>query len=87
MQLGRALREMREEAGLSRDTLSYISGVSAKQIARLESDSPPKPRPSTLRKLGDALGVGADFFCQETGMNLDQVVFWRAVLFGMRAAA
>ncbi len=50
------LRELREMAGLSQERLSEISGVGRATVADLEAGKRP-PRPSTARKLADALGV------------------------------
>lgn len=90
MRWGPRLREAREDLDLSRETLSYLSGVSVKQIARLESNNPPmNPRPSTLRKLAAALG-DEDFFRRRPGeatVCLDDLLYWRAVIATTRKAA
>ncbi len=50
------LRELREHAALSQEDLAEKSGVSRATIADLEADKRPA-RPSTRRKLAEALGV------------------------------
>jgi transcriptional regulator with XRE-family HTH domain len=50
------LRELRERAALSQEDLAKRSGVSRATIADLEADKRPA-RPSTRRKLAEALGV------------------------------
>ncbi len=50
------LRELRERAALSQEDLARKSGVSRATIADLEADKRPA-RPSTRRKLAEALGV------------------------------
>ena len=53
------LRELRERAALSQEDLAGKSGVSRATIARLEAGERPA-RPSTRRKLAEALGVLPD---------------------------
>ena len=50
------LRELRDEASLSQMELAQRSGVSRATIADLEAGKRPA-RPSTRRKLAEALGV------------------------------
>lgn len=50
------LRELRENAALSQENLAKKAGVSRATIADLEADKRPA-RPSTRRKLAEALGV------------------------------
>ena len=57
-----ALRELRRRKGLSQKDLAVASGVGQDTISGIESGRH-EPRPSTLRKLADTLGVEvADFF-------------------------
>ena len=61
------LRELRERAALSQEDLAKRSGVSRATIADLEADKRPS-RPSTRRKLAEALGVApAELMDSETG--------------------
>lgn len=68
------LKQLREERAMSQRDLARLSGVAQDTISRLERGGQ-KIRPSTRRKLSDALGV--DSF-QDTTSNLveaaDEVV-------------
>jgi transcriptional regulator with XRE-family HTH domain/tetratricopeptide (TPR) repeat protein len=58
--LGANVRELRQRLGLSQEDLATKAGVDAKTIHRIEAGES-FPRPSTLRRLADALGLdGAD---------------------------
>jgi len=50
------LKEVREELGFSQKDLSDKSGIALSTISGIEVGKH-KPRPATLRKLADALGV------------------------------
>jgi transcriptional regulator with XRE-family HTH domain len=60
------LRELRERAALSQEDLAGKSGVSRATIADLEGDKRPA-RPSTRRKLAEALGVRPDELTNSRG--------------------
>lgn len=51
------LRRIRHLRGMSQEDLAKVSGVSDFTISELEGGKRPNPRPSTLRKLANALGV------------------------------
>jgi transcriptional regulator with XRE-family HTH domain len=53
----RELREIRLRRGLSQADLSAMTGVAEFTISEIESGKRTKPRPSTLRKLAQGLGV------------------------------
>jgi transcriptional regulator with XRE-family HTH domain len=53
----RELREIRLRRGLSQADLSAATGVAEFTISEIESGKRANPRPSTLRKLAQALGV------------------------------
>jgi transcriptional regulator with XRE-family HTH domain len=53
----RELREIRLRRGLSQADLSAKTGVAEFTISEIETGKRPHPRPSTLRKLAEALGV------------------------------
>jgi transcriptional regulator with XRE-family HTH domain len=55
-EMAQPLREIRESKGLSQDDLARLSGVAKSTIVDLELGRR-KPRPSTRRKLAQALGV------------------------------
>jgi transcriptional regulator with XRE-family HTH domain len=50
------LREVREELGYGQRELADMSGISQTTISHIETGKV-KPRPATLRKLADAMGV------------------------------
>jgi len=63
---GAALRRLRQECGLTQETLAFTAGVTKNQIQLLEagrasgrkdSDRPSNPRLSTLTGLAKVLGV------------------------------
>lgn len=54
------IREVREAKYMTQFELAVKAGLTPTAISRLESKTPPKPRPSTLRKLASALGVEPD---------------------------
>jgi transcriptional regulator with XRE-family HTH domain len=61
------LRELREHAALSQEDLAKKAGVARATIADLEAIKRPA-RPSTRRKLAEALGVEpAELMDSETG--------------------
>jgi transcriptional regulator with XRE-family HTH domain len=61
------LRELRERAALSQEDLAKKAGVARATIADLEANKRPA-RPSTRRKLAEALGVEpAELMDSETG--------------------
>ena len=53
----RELREIRLRRGLSQADLSAVTGVAEFTISEIESGKRANPRPSTLRKLAQGLGV------------------------------
>jgi transcriptional regulator with XRE-family HTH domain len=53
----RELRNIRLRRGLSQADLSAITGVAEYTISEIEAGKRPNPRPSTLRKLAQGLGV------------------------------
>ncbi len=55
-ELGRRLRELRLQAGLTQAELAARVGISQPNVARLESGVNP-PNLSTLRKIADALSA------------------------------
>jgi transcriptional regulator with XRE-family HTH domain len=55
------LRRLRERRVWTLQELASRSGVHYTTIARAETQREYKPRPSTIRKLADALGVSAEY--------------------------
>lgn len=51
------VRHEREKKSLSRDALALASDVSAKTIKRIEDQEVDNPRPVTIRRIAEALGI------------------------------
>ncbi len=64
MEVGERLRTAREAAGFSQEALHEEAGVTQATISAFELGKR-KPRPSTLRKLGSALGVAPEWLAGE----------------------
>ena len=58
---GGRLREARRRKVWRQEDLSAASGVAVVTISRLESGHGDSPRPSTIRRLADALDVDASW--------------------------
>jgi transcriptional regulator with XRE-family HTH domain len=56
---GVAIRELRNALGISQSALAAAAGVDRTAIWRIERDGT-QPRPETLRKIADRLGVPLD---------------------------
>jgi transcriptional regulator with XRE-family HTH domain len=61
MFLGDKIRELRLARGLSQETLARMALISTRTLVRIENRQH-HPRPDTLRRIADALGVRPDFF-------------------------
>jgi transcriptional regulator with XRE-family HTH domain len=55
--VGRRIHEQRQQAGLSREAVAELAGMSADYLAYLETSSAPNPSPGTLARLAAALGA------------------------------
>jgi transcriptional regulator with XRE-family HTH domain len=66
----RELREIRLRRGLSQADLSAMTGVAEFTISEIESGKRANPRPSTLRKLAQGLGVEVTDLYGESGSPL-----------------
>ena len=55
--IGRRVREARQRAALSQADLAERAGLQEVTISRIENERYGPPRPSTIRKLAEALGV------------------------------
>lgn len=60
MTLGKKLRTLREEKGLSQAALGEISGVNSKLLSKYENERI-VPTADTLRKIAQALQISADY--------------------------
>jgi cytoskeletal protein RodZ len=59
-----ALRSGRERAGFSVDDVSRRTGIASTTLRRMEDGPAKQVRPSTLRKLAQALGVAPEQLSQ-----------------------
>jgi len=56
---GPLLRQRRLAAGLSQEALAERAGLSARAVSDLERGRKRRPHPATVRRLAEALGLGA----------------------------
>ncbi len=55
--IGKNIKKLREQKGISQDRLSKLADISSNTIAKLELDDSPNPTIYTLKKIADALNV------------------------------
>ena len=55
--IGKNLKKLREQKGISQDRLSKQADISLNTIAKLELEESPNPTIETLQKIAKALGV------------------------------
>lgn len=76
-QFGVALRRLREERGLSQETLAFRAGVTKNQVqlieagrssGRKDATGPSNPRLSTLAGLADVMGLSISALLHEAGL-------------------
>lgn len=67
---GRQLKRLRERAGLSQKALSEVTGLTVKQISKLENGRA-EPKYLTLLAFSAAIGVPIDAFRGEDGDTHD----------------
>jgi len=70
--MGKRIRERRGDLAMSQRDLSDESGVSADVIVKLEHDAR-RPRPSTVKRLANALGVGPEYLTTGRGRAWEAV--------------
>ena len=58
--IARRLKELREDAGMSQQSLAVSAGLSVSLVSQIERGSRVDPRMSTLAALATALGVSLD---------------------------
>jgi len=58
--IGKNLKKLRKQKGLSQDRLSKLADVSYNTVIKLESGRITNPTIETLQKLAKALGVSVD---------------------------
>lgn len=76
-QFGAALRRLREERGLSQETLAFRAGVTKNQVqlieagrssGRKDATGPSNPRLSTLAGLAEVMGLSVSALLAEAGL-------------------
>lgn len=55
--IGKNIKKLREQKGISQDRLSKLADISSNTIAKLELDESPNPTIDTLKKITSALNV------------------------------
>ncbi len=55
--IGKNIKKLREQKGISQDRLSKLADISSNTIAKLELDDSPNPTIETLLKIAKALDV------------------------------
>ena len=58
--IGKNIKKLREQKGISQDRLSKLADISSNTVARLELDESPNPTIETLQKIAKALYVRVD---------------------------
>lgn len=58
--IGKNLKKLRQEKGISQDRLSKLADLSLNTVVTVESGVNPNPTIETLTKIAKALGVGVD---------------------------
>jgi len=59
-QIGKNLKKLRKQRGLSQDRLSKLADISYNTVIKLESGGITNPTIETLQKMAKALGVSVD---------------------------
>jgi transcriptional regulator with XRE-family HTH domain len=58
--LGRNIKRLRQERGISQDKLSKLADISLNTVVKIELDQSPNPTLETIKKLAKAFGVSLD---------------------------
>jgi len=60
MSIGKNIKKLRQEKGISQDKLSKLSDISLNTVVKLELDQSPNPTLETMKKIAKAFGVTID---------------------------
>lgn len=60
MSIGKNIKKLRLEKGISQDKLSKLSDLSLNTVVKLELDQSPNPTLETMKKIAKAFGVTID---------------------------
>lgn len=58
--IGKNIKQLRQEKGLSQDRLSKLADLSLNTIVKIELDESPNPTIETIQKIAKALDVSVD---------------------------
>ena len=58
--IGKNIKQLRQEKGLSQDRLSKLSDLSLNTVVKIELDDTPNPTIETMQRIAKALDVSVD---------------------------
>ncbi len=58
--IGRNIKKLRNEQGISQDKLSKLADISLNTVVKLELDESPNPTLETIQKISSALNISID---------------------------
>ncbi|MDP3955880.1 MAG: helix-turn-helix transcriptional regulator [bacterium] len=58
--IGKNIKQLRQEKGLSQDRLSKLSDLSLNTVVKIELDDTPNPTIETMQRIAKALEVSVD---------------------------
>ena len=58
--IGKNIKKLRQENGISQDKLSKLADISLNTVVKIEIDQSPNPTLETIQKLAKALDVSLD---------------------------
>jgi transcriptional regulator with XRE-family HTH domain len=58
--IGKNIKRLRKEKGLSQDKLSKLADLSLNTVVKIELDDSPNPTIETIQRIAKALGVSVD---------------------------
>jgi transcriptional regulator with XRE-family HTH domain len=67
-QIGDALRDARERAGISQSALARMTGIAPNIVSRIEAGERPNPQFATVARLARALGISLDGLAADCGL-------------------
>lgn len=67
--LGKNIKKLRQEKGISQDKLSKLADISLNTVVKLELDQSPNPTLETIQKIAKALNTKIDDLINQGGNN------------------
>jgi transcriptional regulator with XRE-family HTH domain len=74
MEIGRAIKEIRQEKNLSQGQVENLSGVSTSVLSRIESGSIEHPSIHIVARICKALSTGLDELCHRAGFPVQKPI-------------